>query len=449
MDDIKVSVITYVKNDVFHIEKCLRSVLDQTLKEIEVIIVDGGSTDGTLDVINGFAKTDLRVRVLSSDIGVGKQFNTGLKAAKGKYIGICESDDFLLPEMYEIEYEIAEKNDLDFLQTNVDSIYEVNGVSHKVLNYVYSDSSLYDTLICPCENDSMLASATWGFWTGIFNREFLIKNKIFMNETPGASYQDSVFFFLCKAYAKRAFVMKEAFYQYRMDNVHSSTNDPRRLKAMITEYDLLEERLKRSGMWDKYKNYCIRLRILAESWLFRILPKEGKKDYLPIIWEDILSKIDKEHYTGGREADNELRIIDAAKESPEKLQQVLSPEVSGNAVLDQFEKDVSEIYEKDNVVIFGAGKLGEKLWLFLAERGIFAKAFADNSSEKQGTEFCNTEVMLPVKAKESFGVCHWIIANLRHSDEIRSQLFEMGIDKNRILVCPGYDILQRMVPLKG
>ena len=115
MDEVKVSVITYVKNDVNHIEKCMRSVLDQTLRELEYIVVDGGSTDGTIDIINRLAESDDRIRVMTADIGVGKQFNTGLKAAKGKYIGICESDDFLKHEMYEKQYEIAEKYDLDYV----------------------------------------------------------------------------------------------------------------------------------------------------------------------------------------------------------------------------------------------------------------------------------------------------------------------------------------------
>ena len=63
MDDIKVSVIIYVKNTIEYIEKCIRSVMNQTLQEIEILIIDGGSTDGTLDIIEKMKQEDCRIRI--------------------------------------------------------------------------------------------------------------------------------------------------------------------------------------------------------------------------------------------------------------------------------------------------------------------------------------------------------------------------------------------------
>ncbi len=446
MNSIKVSVITYVKNDVSHIEKCLLSVLDQTLKDIELIIVDGGSTDGTVDIISKVALSDHRVRVLSADIGVGRQFNVGLKAARGKYIGICESDDFLCEDMYEREYEIAEKYELDFLQADFNNVYEVSGVMHSVLAHSYQDDSVYDRIICPSENEVMLKNGVSGFWSGIYRREFLLDNEIFMNETQGAAYQDAGFSFLTKIYAKRAWVMRDAFYKYRMDNVHSSTNDPKRMRAIMTEYDKLEERIRGGGLWGNYKEYYIKDRLLAAGWFYSILSDDTKKDYLSILYDDINSKVLSGEFSLEKLENYENSIVTAAKESIEALFGVLTPESNDDPMLDRFENEVYGIKDKEKVILFGAGKLGEKLWLFLAERGIFAAGFADNSPDKQGIEFCNTKVMQPEKIHETMGDCCWIIANLRHAEEIKSQLTEMGVNEKMILVCPGFGILQRMVP---
>jgi glycosyltransferase involved in cell wall biosynthesis len=93
----KVSVILPSLNVVEYIEECLFSVINQTLKEIEIICVDAGSTDGTLDIIRKYQNLDTRIHLIQSEIkSYGKQMNMGVSAAKGEYVGIVETDDGLL-----------------------------------------------------------------------------------------------------------------------------------------------------------------------------------------------------------------------------------------------------------------------------------------------------------------------------------------------------------------
>lgn len=446
---IKVSVITYVKNDKAHIAKCLQSVIDQTLKDIEIIVVDGGSTDGTMDIIRDFEQSDSRVRVMSTGIGVGKQFNTGLIAASGEYIGICESDDFISPEMFEKEYEVASKFNLDFLQADFNGIFEISGVIHRIPLGTNYENSVYETLLNPSDDERILKVNASGFWSGVYRREFLLENGIFMNETPGASYQDTSFSFLTKVYAKRAWVMRDRFYEYRQDNFHSSTNDPKRMKAIFKEYDMLEKRLRDAGEFEQYKEYYLRLRIQGTSWFYGILDKEGRDNLFPVISKDILTHVSSEEYTCEKLDEFEKSLVENASKTPEDLYHAAVPYKESNPEVDRFEEELRYIDENDKVVIFGAGKLGEKLWLFLAERGIFATAFADNNVEKHGTTFCHTEVMNPQKIIDNLKSLYWIIANLHYADDIRAQLMKMGIDMKRIIICPGYDILQRIVPQKN
>ncbi len=443
---VKISVITYVKNDVSHINMCIESVIQQTFRDLEFIIVDGGSTDGTREVLDRYMEKDSRIRVLSSDLGVGRQFNTGLRAAKGEYIGICESDDFLNPEMYEKEYEIAKLYDLDFLQANFNSIYEVSGVIHRVPFFVYKNDVVYNKLLCPCEEELMLKVNASGFWSGLYKRQFLLDNDIFMNETPGASYQDTSFSFLTKIFAKRAWVMRDSFYEYRMDNIHSSTNDPKRMMAIITEYDLLEKRIKESGLWKLYKEYYIKLRIQGVSWFYSILNNEGRDYFYSILKDDITLKIESGNFALEKCDDFELSIISATKNSKASLDKIFPLATIEDPMIKRFESEINNIPDKRKVVIFGAGKLGEKLWLFLAERGIVPIAFADNSRDKVGSIYCNTKVMDPQSIIKKYGDCNWIIANLRHTDDIIKQIKEMDMDKKCIIICPGFVILNKIMP---
>ena len=105
---IKVSVVLPVYNSERYIHQCLNSILNQTLKEIEIICVDDGSTDNSVNLINDICKKDSRVSLImqkNSYAGVAR--NNGLKHAKGKYVIFLDSDDFFEPDMLLSMYEKA------------------------------------------------------------------------------------------------------------------------------------------------------------------------------------------------------------------------------------------------------------------------------------------------------------------------------------------------------
>ena len=89
---IKVSVIVPVFNGELYIQKCVESLLKQTLKEIEIIVVNDGSTDNTLNIVSQYQ--DSRLKVISiKNQGQGKARNIGVQEAKGRYLGYVDSDD--------------------------------------------------------------------------------------------------------------------------------------------------------------------------------------------------------------------------------------------------------------------------------------------------------------------------------------------------------------------
>ena len=122
----KVSVIIPVYNVEEYLEECMESVIHQTLKEIEILCVNDGSTDHSLQILEQYAKKDDRIRIISQkNGGYGKAMNQGLDAASGEYIGIVESDDYADPEMFEEMYNVASSNQLDVVKSGFYYYYSI------------------------------------------------------------------------------------------------------------------------------------------------------------------------------------------------------------------------------------------------------------------------------------------------------------------------------------
>ena len=110
----KISVILSAYNEEKFIEKAIGSVTNQTLEDIEIIIINDGSTDNTLNIINGYAKEDSRIKVINQEnIGLGASRNKGMKIASGEYVTFLDGDDWFTTDAFEISYNEAKKKDTD------------------------------------------------------------------------------------------------------------------------------------------------------------------------------------------------------------------------------------------------------------------------------------------------------------------------------------------------
>ena len=105
-----VSIVVPVCNVEKFLGECLDSVINQTLKEIEIICVDDGSTDHSLEILREYEKKDSRIIVITKpNSGYGNTMNVGTDAASGEYVGIVESDDYVKENMFEILYKTAKR----------------------------------------------------------------------------------------------------------------------------------------------------------------------------------------------------------------------------------------------------------------------------------------------------------------------------------------------------
>ena len=117
----KVSVIVPVYNTEKYLEKCLNSLINQTLHDIEVICVNDGSTDNSLNILNQYAQKDNRIKIINQENKMqGAARNAGTQIAAGEYIGFVDSDDWIDLDYFEKLYNAATKYNLDIaLATNV------------------------------------------------------------------------------------------------------------------------------------------------------------------------------------------------------------------------------------------------------------------------------------------------------------------------------------------
>ncbi len=274
--EIKVSVIVPVLNGGKFFKKALDSVLNQSLKEIEVIIVDAGSTDGTLEVIADYRKIDARIRLIGSNRkSMGYQYNLGIESARGKYIGFVEADDFASSEMFGHLFELAESNNVDIAKADWYSVYR----DKKVLRRTVDIDSLYGVRLKEVPIESFLNVGEFGHWSGIYRRNYLIKYDIRFNETRGASFQDLGFYFLLYAMGGSALFIDTPFYCYRKDNPDSSIHDDSRVWCYFDEFEYVMKRLVEKKLGD-YGGALARYFFDRFIWALRRIKKEEQLEFL-------------------------------------------------------------------------------------------------------------------------------------------------------------------------
>ena len=142
----KVSVIIPVYNSEKYIKKCIESIRIQTLKEIEIVLVDDGSVDKSGEICDYYSKLDNRIVAIHIKNGVSNARNTGIKFAKGKYIMFSDSDDYVDDRWCETLYNIAEENEEDFILCGYEIISSRNSKSNRkqILSPLKDESIILD-----------------------------------------------------------------------------------------------------------------------------------------------------------------------------------------------------------------------------------------------------------------------------------------------------------------
>ena len=219
--EIKVSVIVPVYNVKKYLRKCLDSIIGQTLKDIEIILVNDGSTDSSLSICEEYAEKDKRITLISKENrGPSHTRNTGLKTAKGEYISFVDSDDYIEENMLEKLYNLGQESSADIIFCNHD-IISFNTFKGKPYPYP-TGKTVYASEFAKNTN-YFLGGNIMTVWGKIYRRDFLSENNIFFNDNI-RFYEDFPFSSLCMEKAESICGTDEVLYHYVLrDNSLSNT----------------------------------------------------------------------------------------------------------------------------------------------------------------------------------------------------------------------------------
>ena len=272
----KVSIIIPIYNVENYLKECLDSVVNQTLKDIEIICVNDGSTDNCLNILKEYANNDSRIKIIDKkNSGYGHSMNVGLDNATGEYIGIVEPDDYVETNMYEELYEIAIEKDVDIVKADFRIFLGKN--DKRFFSYMPLDrtSNFYNKITNPKEEKDVF-NLKMNTWTGIYKKEFIEKYNIRHNETAGASYQDNGFWFQTLSQAEKIYCLNKNFYNKRFDNPNSSVNNKAKVFCMKEEYDFIQNFLDKNEdikklfleiyWYKKFQNYLFTYKRIADEY---------------------------------------------------------------------------------------------------------------------------------------------------------------------------------------
>ena len=269
---LKLSVIIPIYNSKSYLREAIDSVINQTLSDIEIICINDGSTDNSLEIINEYAAKDKRIKIIDKpNEGYGKTINRGLDEAKGEFVAVFEPDDILDKTIYEKLYTIAEKENLDVVKCNFFNYWSEKNKKKKS-GLVSRCAKKHP--FCPKDNLKIF-TAHASIWAGIYRKSFLDENNIRLLETAGASYQDMSFMFKVLATVDKMYLLDEALLYYRQDNPNSSVNNPKKMYCVCDEYEEIgkfldnhpekKEIFNTQKLINQYRAYLWNLRRLSDE----------------------------------------------------------------------------------------------------------------------------------------------------------------------------------------
>lgn len=249
---ITLSIIIPVYNAADRIEKCIRSICTQTIQDIEIITVNDGSTDHSLEILEKLCEQDTRIKVLHyPNGGAAVARNRGLKVATGKYIGFVDADDWIEPRMFEKLIATLETDDTDIVVCNIQKEYDnkietvLDCKNHEIL----SDNLLQKFILFEFD---------YAIYNKLYKRDFLVNHHISFDKDLRLS-QDALFNLYAFTYINKLSIVPETFYHYvsKEGSLMSSPQDKRiaSFNYIIRSFKKFCEEHKKDREWKIFEQY--------------------------------------------------------------------------------------------------------------------------------------------------------------------------------------------------
>ncbi len=258
----KVSIIVPVYNKEKYLNRCLDTLINQTLKDIEIILVDDGSTDNSGFICEEWAAEDARIKVVhKKNEGLGYARNTGMCHSTGEYIGFVDSDDYIELTMYEYMYDKAIEYGVDYVRGEVFKESPSGESISKIIQFplkegYYDKEAILKELICPIIGKGLKESSKnyvdGSVWRALFNHSIIVENNIkFVSERDLIS-EDIIFNLEYLSRVNYAYCMNVQLYHY-ICNADSLTQEWRedRFEKIVVFFRHQVDWLKRNNLYQK------------------------------------------------------------------------------------------------------------------------------------------------------------------------------------------------------
>ena len=403
-----ISIVVPVYNVEKYVCECLDSILRQKFDDYEIVCIDDGSKDGSLDLLRQYESKDKRVKVITQkNMGLSAARNTGLEYSTGRYVMFVDSDDLLVDEaLYDLSESLLSYSVQIIYYNTAKLIYE-NGVDrdfskeeyYRVRNIYPDVKTGREHLTELIENDDFVDSAC----LALIEKDWLEKNGIHF--VPGAYYEDSIFILECFFRAKTVHHMNRGLYLYRIR--------------------------KNSIMTEKYSFANLKWRLWQFSECLRMLYSyeldEREKDALTKYSRQIMANINYIYKTlsNGENIDNQ-KLDSIANLLVDVMG--LTKSQSYNADL-EMEGLLSEICKADRIVLYGAGIVGDKLYRILKVESLDKKIIGYATTNKSSIEKKNGYLVKQLEDFSNNEVDILIISSSRYQNDMLRFAEERGFKK--------------------
>ena len=285
--NIKVSVIMPIYNAFDYLRPAMDTVIDQTLREIEIICIDDGSTDKSLAIVKEYQERDQRIRIVTeNNAGVSTARNKGIIRARGEFIIFLDADDFYEPTLLEKLYELAVREELDMAVTRFDIYNNKSSRFTPAVEEEHGEIFLEGKVASKNEfPDHILQSMTGYVWNKLFRTSF-VKDKGLTFAPELYVFEDVHFVSSALAFANRIAGVDEVLVHHRVYSDQSRAKLFRKYYSQVpTVYMKIKEFLMQNGMYVPLANSFLNLSASRCYKIYNLLWNDAKGDFWDMLHE--------------------------------------------------------------------------------------------------------------------------------------------------------------------
>lgn len=259
---ICVSVIIPIYNASDYLVECLDSIINQTLKDIEIILINDGSTDNSLEILSAYAKMDSRIIVINqTNIGAGLSRNKGIDIARGKYLSFLDADDFFELDMLEKTYTHSEQatSDICVFRSSIYNNNIITPMNYTILEFLLPRQDVF--CLGDIKKDAFKAFVGWA-WDKLFLTDFVKSNNLLFQDLRTSN--DLLFVYTALLSAEKITVLNEHL-SYHRESTPTSLSNTREVSYDNFYYALIELKsfLVNNNLYNRFKldyiNYTLNL----------------------------------------------------------------------------------------------------------------------------------------------------------------------------------------------